>query len=78
MAGDKNAEEMFAAAWSVAVFLNARSYQEYDDMLDVGSPGNLSPVEPLPPSLFSANERSPPGAGACYYEGDVLDKNAPW
>jgi hypothetical protein len=78
MAGDKNAEEMFIAAWSVAVFLNARSYQEYDDMLDVDSPGNLSPVEALPPSLFSANERSPPGAGACYYEGDVLDKNAPW
>lgn len=41
-------------------------------------PGDLSPVEPLPPSLFSPNERSPPGTGACHYEGDVLDKNAPW
>lgn len=40
--------------------------------------GFLSPVEPMLPNLFSANERSPPGTGACHYEGDVLDKNAPW
>ncbi len=78
MAGDKLAEEMFIAGWCIAVFLNARSYQGYDEMLDVDSPGHLSPVEPLPPSLFSANERSPPGTGARSYEGDVFDKNAPW
>ncbi len=40
--------------------------------------GDLSPVESLPSNLFSANERSPPGTGACYYEGDVFDKNVPW
>lgn len=78
MAGDKNAEDMFVAGWNEEVFLNARSCQEYDEMLDVGSPGFLSPVEPMLPTLFSANERSPPGAGACHYEGDVLDENAPW
>ncbi len=78
MAGDKNAQEIFVAAWNGEVFLNARSCQGYDEMLDVGSPGNLSPVEPLPKDLFSPNERSPPGAGACHYEGDVFDKNAPW
>ena len=49
-----------------------------DDGSNEKPPGDLSPVEPLPPSLFSPNERSPPGAGACHYEGDVFDKNAPW
>lgn len=78
MAGDKNAEDMFVAGWNEEVFLNARSCQEYDDMLDVDSPGNLSPVEPMPKDLFSKNERAPPGTGVCYSEGDVLDENAPW
>lgn len=78
MAGDKKAEDGFLAAWDEKVFLNARSYQEYDDFIDNNSAGNLSPVEPLPPTLFSPNERSPPGADACHYEGDISDENAPW
>lgn len=75
MAGDKNAEEMFVAGWNKEVFLNACSCQEYDDLLDVGAPGFLSPVEPMLPNLFSANERSPPGAGVCHYEGDGSTEN---
>lgn len=56
----------------------APSFRDDDDSDDNVSAGFLSPVEPLPPSLFSPNERSPPEAGGCQYEGDVLDKNAPW
>ncbi|GAI68281.1 unnamed protein product [marine sediment metagenome] len=55
---------------------NARSFRADDNGYD--SAGILSPVEPLPKDLFSANERSPPGENACHYEGDVSAKNVPW
>jgi len=56
----------------------APSFRDDDDCDENGSPGFLSPVEPLPLSLFSANERAPPGRMPRHYEGDVLDRNAPW
>jgi len=78
MAGDKKAQELFLAGWEEKVLLNVCSYQEYEDLPDNESAGFLSPVSPMPPNLFSANERSPPGVGARHYEGDESVENAPW
>jgi len=77
-AGNLDALRILYCSDKPLTFENAPSFRDDDNFIENGSPGFLSPVEPLPPNLFSPNERSPPGVGACYYEGDVLDENAPW
>lgn len=79
-AGDLNALRILYCSDRGVPFENAPSFRDDDD----GGAGNncsagfLSPVEPLPSNLFSANERAPPGVGAFQNEGDVAAENAPW
>lgn len=76
-AGDLNALEILFVRDKPIPFEGTLSFWGDDGSSDKPA-GFLSPVEPLPKDLFSPNERSPPGTGACHYEGDILDKNAPW
>ncbi|MBA7645385.1 hypothetical protein ES703_53141 [subsurface metagenome] len=76
-AGDLNALEALFVIDKNIDFEGTVSFWGDDGSNDKPA-GFLSPVEPLPLSLFSANERSPPGAGACHYESDESVENAPW
>ncbi|GAI87694.1 unnamed protein product, partial [marine sediment metagenome] len=79
-AGDYNALKALFGAGKNIPFVGTGGVVSFwgDDGTNDKPAGDLSPVEPMPPNLFSKKERAPPGAGAFHYEGDVLDKNAPW
>jgi len=76
--GDIDAFRMLYCSEESIPVKNVPSFRIIDDDIDNGSAGFLSPVEPSPLSLFSVNERSPPEAGACHYEGDESVENATW
>ncbi len=58
-AGDERARDIVRAERNGTPLENAHSFQGVDDFIDDKFPG-FGSVEPMPPDLFSPNERAPP------------------
>jgi len=70
--GDLNAIRILYCSDGPKTFKNAPSFRD-DDVAG----HSFSPIEPMPPGLFSQNERAPPGVCVSQCEGDVSEENAP-